>query len=158
MKLPLAAAQLRAVALRRGALPPWSVSSSFMWPALLNSASTAAFSRSSAASSSLSRAAACCAWTRAAVASARSLSRRGSCGSLSEVGWRAGSCALELAVAGEAWVTASSFAAAVAFSRRASSRKLAARFSCLFRFLRSALDRAGGAPSAASGWDAELSS
>ena len=71
----------------------------------------------------------------------------------------AGSCALGLlAAAGGALVTASSFAAAAASSRRASSRRLADRFSCLFRFLRSALVRAGGAPVAASEDGAELSS
>ena len=56
------------------------------------------------------------------------------------------------------WVSASSFAAAVASSRRASSRRLADRFSCLLRFLRSALVRAGGAPAAASEGETELSS
>ena len=81
------------------------------------------------------------------------------------VGVSSAACALGLAGAEgagrlpqEAWVTASSFAAAVAASRRASSRRLADRFSCLLRFLRSALVRAGGAPVAASEDGAELSS
>ena len=147
------------IVLPLGALSPGTVPSAFKGSALLVSASSAALSRSGAASSSSSRAAACAACSRATMASARRLSRRGSCGSLSDVGWHAGSCALGLLAAAEgAWVTASSLAAAAASSRRASSRRLADRFSCLLRFLRSALVRAGGAPVAASEDGGELSS